>query len=98
MEKKKPRKEHNPKMTIVWLLVMFAFIGELLFYTWCRVQYVRVNYVITKQTARAKELSDMQGNLEIELAHLTSPPRIKKMAREQLGLVIPSPEQTIILP
>ena len=99
MKKKKERKERNPKVTIACLLLlMFAFIAELLFYTWCRVQYTGVNYEITEQTARTQELSAMQDNLKIELARLKSPERITKIAQTQLGLVIPSPQQTIILP
>ncbi len=85
-------------MTVAWLLLMFAFIAELLFYTWCRVQYVRVGYEIQEQTTRIRKLSAMQDNLKIELARLKSPQRIAKIARTQLGLVTPSPQQTIILP
>jgi cell division protein FtsL len=40
----------------------------------------------------------MQDNLKIELARLKSPQRIAKIAREQLGLVRPTPQQTIVLP
>ena len=98
MKKNKNRKQRDPKVIIACLLLMFAFIGELLFYTWCRVQYVRVDYEITEQTARAKKLSAMQDNLKIELARLKSTERITKIAQTQLGLVIPSPQQRIILP
>ena len=97
MKKKKKGKQRNPKVTIAWLVVMFAFIAELLFYTWCRVQYVQVQYEIQEYTTRIRKLSAMQDNLKIELARLKSPQRISKIAREQLGLVRPSPKQTIIL-
>jgi cell division protein FtsL len=97
-KRKKIPKKRNPKVTIAWLVLMFAFIAELLFYTWCRVQYVRIKYEIQEQTTRIRKLSAMQDNLKIELARLKSPQRISKIAREQLGLVTPSPKQTIILP
>ena len=97
-KRRKKRKQRNPIVTVAWLLLMFAFIAELLFYTWCRVQYVRVKYEIQEQTTRARKLSAMQDNLKIELARLKSPQRISKIARTQLGLVTPSPKQTIILP
>jgi cell division protein FtsL len=97
-KRKKKNKQRNPKVTAAWLLLMFAFIAELLFYTWCRVQYVRVGYEIQEQTTRIRKLSAMQDNLKIELARLKSPQRIAKIARTQLGLVTPSPQQTIILP
>lgn len=85
-------------MTIACLALMFAFMAELLFYTWCRVQYVRVKYEIQEQTTRIRKLSAMQDNLKIELARLKSPQRIAKIAREQLGLVMPTPKQTIVIP
>jgi len=98
MTKNKKRKDRNPKVTIAYLLLMFAFISELLFYTWCRVQYVRVKYEIQEQTTRLRKLSAMQDNLKIELARLKSPQRITKIARTQLDLVTPTSKQTIILP
>lgn len=98
IKRKKKNKQRNPKVTIAYLLLMFAFIAELLFYTWCRVQYVRVKYEIQEQTTRFRKLSAMQDNLKIELARLKSPQRITKIARTQLGLVTPTSKQTIVLP
>ena len=98
MNKNKKRKQPDPKVIIACLLLMFAFIAELLFYTWCRVQYVRVKYEITEQTNRIRKLSAMHDNLKIELARLKSPQRIAKIARTQLGLVRPTPQQTLVIP
>lgn len=77
---------------------MGVFIAELLFYTWCRVQCVRVRYEITRQTAKMQQLTALQDNLKIELARLRSPQRIARIAKNQLGLITPIPEQTIIMP
>jgi cell division protein FtsL len=98
MKKKTRRKERNPKVITAYLLLMFVFITELLFYTWCRVQYVRTKYEIEEQTARARQLSAMQDNLKIELARLKSPRRIVKIAETQLGLIKPSSKQTLFIP
>ena len=98
MKKKKKRKQRNLKVIITCLVLMFAFMTELLFYTWCRVQFVRVKYEIAEQTKRIRKLSTMQDNLKIELARLKSPQRITKIARTQLGLVTPTPKQTIVIP
>ena len=98
MKKHKKHKQRDPKVMIACLVLMFAFIAELLFYTWCRVQYVRVKYEITAQTDRIRKLSAMQDNLKIELARLKSPQRIAKIARTQLGLVTPTPKQIIVIP
>ena len=98
MGNKKKRKQRNPKVTIVFLCLMLFFIAELLFYTWCRVQSVRIKYEITAQTAHVWQLSTMQDNLKIEFARLKSPSRIAKIAKTQLGLITPSSKQMILIP
>ena len=98
MRKNKKRKQRNPKVTIAWIVLLIAFISELGFFAWCRVQYVGVKYVIQEQTTRNRKLLAMQDNLKIELRRLKSPRRISKIAREQLGLITPTPQQTIVLP
>ena len=98
MRKKKTRKQRNPKITAIFFGLMFIFIAELFFYTWCRVQSVRIKYEITRQTARIGQLSAMQDNLEIEIARLKSPSRIAKIAKTQLGLVRPTSKQMFLMP
>ena len=98
MRKKKRGKQHNPKMIGAALVLMLVFIVEMLFYAWCRTQYVNVNYRIQEQTIRQRKLLAMQDHLKIELRRLKSPRRIAKIAREQLGMVMPTTQQTIILP
>jgi len=98
MGKKKKRKQRNPKLTAIFLCLMLVFIAELLFYTWCRVQSVRIKYEITEQTSRIRQLSAMQDNLKIEFARLKSPSRIAKIARTQLGLITPTSTKMILMP
>src|SRR5210317_1923393 len=98
MGNKKKRKQRNPKVTIAFLCLMLVFIAELLFYTWCRVQSVRIKYEITEQTSRIRQMSTMQDNLKIEFARLKSPSRIAKIANTQLGLITPTSKQTILIP
>ena len=98
MAKKKNRKQRKPKVTIAFLCLMLVFIAELLFYTWCRVQSVRIKYEITEQTSRIRQLAAMQDNLKIEFARLKSPSRIAKIARTQLGLITPTSKRMILIP
>ncbi len=77
---------------------MGLFIGELLFYTWCRVQSVQMKYDIAKATQSQQRLMALQDNLKIELANLKSPQRIATIAREQLGLITPTSKQMIPIP
>ncbi len=95
---KKKHLKRNPKLTMACLFLMFVFIAELLFSAWCREQSRKIDSDIIKQTQKAERLSAMQDNLKIELARLKSPRRIAKIARDQLGLITPTPKQTIVIP
>lgn len=85
-------------MLVLWLVLMGLFIGELLFYTWCRVQYVQVKYEISKATQKQQRLLALQDNLKIELANLKSPQRIATIAKEQLDLITPTSKQMVPIP
>ena len=82
----------------IWFFLMSIFIGELLFYTWCRVQCVRSGYEITIEKNHHRNLLTVQKNLKIERTRLKSPERVIKIAKEQLGLTIPSSEQIMVIP
>ena len=86
------------KTTGMWMVLMFIFIGELLFYTWCRVQNVQHGYEISRETHSQKQLMAYQNNLKIELARLKSPDRIAQIAKQQLGLIMPTTDKTILIP
>ena len=78
--------------------MVLILMGELLFYTWCRVQCIKTGYKITAEKKRNKELINLQKNLRVELANLKSPDRIGRIARERLGLIMPEPGQIIVIP
>jgi cell division protein FtsL len=86
------------KTTGMWMIMMFIFITELLFYTWCRVQNVQHGYEISREAHNQKKLIAYQNNLKIELARLKSPDRIAKIAKQQLGLIMPTTDKTILMP
>jgi len=86
------------KTTGMWMIMMFIFITELLFYTWCRVQNVQHGYEISREAHNQKKLIAYQNNLKIELARLKSPDRIAKIATQQLGLIMPTTDKTILMP
>lgn len=80
------------------MVLLIVFVGELLGYTWCRVQYVNVGYELSRVTEKHAALTTLQNSLKVELARLKSPARIEKIARDKLGLVWPTPDQVITLP
>ena len=96
--KRRKKKARNPKVLAACLIFMGLFITELLFYTWCRVQCIQVRYEISELGTHQEQMKRLQDNLKIELARLKSPQRIAKIARQQLGLVMPTSKQLIIIP
>jgi cell division protein FtsL len=98
MARKIHKRTGGIKTTGIWIIFMTVFIGELFLYTWCRVQNIGIGYEISKETKKHQELTALQNNLKIELATLKSPERIAKIAKNQLGLIMPTPDQTIIIP
>ncbi len=86
------------KMIGIWISIMVIFIAELLFYTWCRVQWVQLGYAVSESTEIQHRRQTMQNNLKIELARLKSPNRIVNIAKTRLGLIMPTSEQIILMP
>ncbi len=93
-KKKRPVK----KMTGTWVLILALFMGELLFYTWCREQCVQVGIAVLAERRKAEELNTLRNSLKIELARLKAPERISYIARNRLGLDMPEPSKTIMVP
>ncbi len=98
MARKAEKNVRSTKMVIIWFIVMAVFITELLIYTWSRVQCVKVGYEISNENNKNRNLINLQNNLKVELARLKSPERLADIAKNQLGLKIPTPEQMIIIP
>jgi cell division protein FtsL len=86
------------RRTWVWVLMLALFIGELLFYTWCRVQCTQVGIAISAERRKQQELMTLANSLKIELARLKAPERISYIAKHTLGLDMPDPNQTIMVP
>ena len=98
MVRKTQNNNSGSRISGIWIVLMVVFIAELFLYTWCRVNCIGVGYEISKATQEQQELIALQNNLKIELASLKSPERLAKIAKDQLGLIVPSKDQTIVLP
>ncbi len=83
---------------VSWLLILSLFVAELFFYTWCRVQSMKISYEISRAMGRQKELVKLEKDLTIELALLRAPHRLSEMAKKQFDLKMPAPEQVVTIP
>lgn len=91
-------KPSGKKATWIWAMVLMLFIGELFFYTWCRLQCVQMRMDISTEQTRQKKLESIQSSLSIEMARLIASERITYIARNKLGLDIPEPSRIIEVP
>jgi cell division protein FtsL len=99
MTAKNKKLQPKRRFRLVWVvLVLAVFIGELLFYTWCRVQYVHTGYAIAAETRRQQELKMLQNNLKIEQARLKAPENLSRIARQKLALGMPEAHQIVSVP
>lgn len=94
----KKERQRKRQTGLIWAMLLILFVGELLFYTWCRVQCVQTGYEITRETRKQKELLALQNSLNIELARLRAPENISRIARNQLALGMPEPQQIVMVP
>jgi len=78
-------------------VLLAVLVGELFFYTWCRVQCTQTGYAISREKHRRQQQLTLQRELKTEMARLTSPSLIESRAR-RLGMVSPHPNQMVTLP
>lgn len=74
------------------LLFGAAIVIPLLGYVWQRVEFIRANRDLTALQNQQEDLEASNKQMTIERAMLLAPQRIEQVAREQLGLIDPPPE------
>ncbi len=78
------------------LLTGLLFI-EFFLFAWCRVQCVQTGYEVNVARVKIESLNQDQKQLKAQLSLLKSPDRIMRIGKERLGLVIPKPEQVLVV-
>lgn len=80
----------------VLLFALFAGVGIL--HVTSRVLVVDMGYRLSKAQAEERALTRENDRLKLELATLKNPARLEKLAREKLGMSMPSGSLVIALP
>jgi cell division protein FtsL len=80
----------------VLLFALFAGVGIL--HVTSRVLVVDMGYRLSKAQAEERALTRENDRLKLELATLKNPARLEKLAREKLGMSMPSGPLVIALP
>lgn len=74
------------------LFIMFAFL-----FVSTNHQAIQTGYDITKFKQQQLQYTDINQKLKVELANLTSLKRLEMLAKSQLGLIDPKPNQVVEL-
>ena len=70
-------------------------LANLTFYIWYQSESIRLGYKIHDLELKVEQLKEEIKKLETRKAALLSPERIDRLAREDLNLTDPKPEQVI---
>jgi cell division protein FtsL len=78
-------------------LVALAVMSLLLLYVWERVEVVRVGYQIERLKTQKVSLQRERDELQVKVSALTSPERIARIAKDQLGMTPPQNGQVVLV-
>lgn len=79
---------------VIGLSVLFV---SLVFYVWTRYHAVHLGYELGAISRQERQLFEEQQALNLELNNLTSLERLERLARNDLSLHEPQPEQIVYI-
>ena len=79
-------------------LGLLVVVAMALLLVWVRLQTVDTGYALSAARRLTHRLEQEQRELEMEIATLTSPLRLERVARERLGMGSPGPGQIVNVP
>lgn len=82
-----------PYLIIVTVLLTLVS----LFHVWSRVKVIDLGLQITEAGRNLKESQQEKNRLRLEVASLKNPARIELVARQDLGMALPSDQQVIVV-
>jgi cell division protein FtsL len=91
-----PRFRTGASAVLVVLCAVVLAAGGL-FYVWQRYQFTKLGFDVAKLRQHKAELEEQIEPLQVEADYLSRLERIDKIAREQLGMRPPAPNQVIVV-
>jgi cell division protein FtsL len=67
------------------------------FHVWSRFKLIDLNLEISDLNRQLKEAEQEQKRLKLEVASLKTPSRIETIAKEELGMALPTEQQVIVV-
>jgi cell division protein FtsL len=95
------QRSHFRGETIEFILTLalgIVILAAALLYVWQHTYVVRLGYEIERLRARQAALIQENKGLRLEMGQLRSLKRVEDIARRQLGMITPKPDQVILVP
>ena len=77
-------------LVILTILILISYAG-------LRLQFHMIGFEISEATKTNQQLTDLNKKLRLEVATLSSPSRIERIAKEKLDLEHPKPQDIIVI-
>lgn len=77
------------------VVIVMVIIASALFYVWSHMQIFNLGYVLSDTRSAERELRKTNEKLKLEVLRLVNPSRLEKIAREEIGLILPGPNRII---
>ena len=77
------------------MICMILFTIVSVFHVWSRFRLVELNLQISDVSRQLKEADQEQKRLKLEAASLKTPARIETIAKNELGMALPTEQQVI---
>jgi cell division protein FtsL len=89
------RKRHRELFWVAFLGVVLTI--SVIVYAWPHFELIRLGYRMEELRERRDELVQLKHHLELQRATESDPARIESIAKNELGMVYPAPEQILVL-
>ncbi|MGH9461651.1 MAG: cell division protein FtsL [Vicinamibacteria bacterium] len=89
-------RERNRQLLMV-AVTGLLLAGAVLAYGWQHFEMIRNGYRMEEQRREREYLMQIQRQLSLEKASLASPDRIETIATRELGMVVPSKDQFVVI-
>ena len=67
------------------------------FHVWSRFKLIDINLQMTEVNRQFKQSQEEQKRLKLEVASLRTPARIEAIAKDELGMALPTEQQVIVV-
>jgi cell division protein FtsL len=89
------RKRHHELFRVAFLGVILTI--AVIVYAWPHLELIQIGYRMEELRVRRDELVQLKYHLELQRATESDPARIESIAKSELGMVYPGPDEFLVL-